>query len=180
MDFAAFSLKDENSLINLKNILTKNKVSISEYETPFFMKGSFGVKDPDNNLIIFGITENKGIALSSTYSDYIYAPLQHLTFKSKDVERFEKFYSEKLGFFVSDRVLKDNGELATSFLTSNHEHHTIACFKADVKEIDHHSYETGEWHRIKKIGVIDLRKRVFNLNGALEGMVLEQFLFYFH
>ena len=45
--------------------------------------------------------------------------------------------------------MKDNGELATSFLTSNHEHHTIACFKADVEEIDHHSYETGEWHRIK-------------------------------
>ena len=25
----------------------------------------------------------------------------------------------------------------------------LACFKADVEEIDHHSYETGEWHRIK-------------------------------
>ena len=64
--------------MNFKNILTNNRVSISEYETPFFMKGSFGVKDPDNNMIIFGITEkHKGIALSSTYSDNIYAPLQH-------------------------------------------------------------------------------------------------------
>ena len=52
LDFAAFSLKDENSLMNFKNILINNKVSISEYETPFFMKGSFGVKDPDNNLIL--------------------------------------------------------------------------------------------------------------------------------
>ena len=65
-------MKDENSLMNFKNILTKNKVSILDYETPFFMKSSFGVKDPDNNLIIFGISEiNKGIALSSTYSDHI-------------------------------------------------------------------------------------------------------------
>ena len=126
------------------------KRQIKDYETPFFEKGSFSVKDPDGNVLVFGLSDNKdGITYSSTFKNSIYGPLQHLTFKSKNVERFEKFYEEKLGFFVSDRVIKDNGDFATSFLTSNQEHHTIACFKADIVEIDHHSYETGEWNRIK-------------------------------
>ena len=150
LDFAAFSLKDTNSLNDFKEIVLSNRVEIADFETPFFEKGSFSVKDPDGNVLVFGLSNNKeGIAYSSTYKDSIYGPLQHLTFKSKNVERFEKFYEEKLGFFVSDRVMKDNGDFATSFLTSNHEHHTIACFKADIAEIDHHSYETGEWNRIK-------------------------------
>ena len=150
LDFAAFSLKDNYSLNEFKKILVLNGIETLDYETPFFDKGSFSVKDPDGNTIVFGLSNNKeGIAYSSSFKDHMYAPLQHLTFKSKNVERFEKFYEEKLGFFISDRVLKDSGELATSFLTSNHEHHTIACFKADIEEIDHHSYETGEWQRIK-------------------------------
>jgi len=151
LDFAAFSIKDFDSFKIYKETVLSKDVEIFDYETPFFTKFSFGVKDPDGNILIFGLSENKeGIVYSSSFTDKIYAPLQHLTFKSKNVEKFEKFYDEKLGFFVSDRVLKDNGELATSFLTSNHEHHTIACFKANVDEIDHHSYETGEWQRIKE------------------------------
>jgi len=56
---------------------------------------------------------------------------------------------KKLGFQVTDRVVKTNGTLATCFTTSNHEHHTIACFRSDKKGIDHHSYEAGEWDHIK-------------------------------
>ena len=151
LDFAAFSFKDQTSFKNYKDDLKLNNVEITKYETPFFKEGSFSVIDPDENHLVFGIAQIKGFETlpSSNSSSTIYGPLQHLTFKSKDVERFESFYNEKLGFFVSDRVVKDNGDLATSFLTSNHEHHTIACFKSDTEEIDHHSYETGEWQRIK-------------------------------
>ena len=62
---------------------------------------------------------------------------------------FQDFYENKLGFQVTDRVVKNNGELATCFTTSNHEHHTIACFKSSKKGMDHHSYEAGDWNHIK-------------------------------
>jgi catechol-2,3-dioxygenase len=62
---------------------------------------------------------------------------------------FQNFYKNKLGFQVTDRVTKNNGELATCFTTSNHEHHTIACFKSSKKGMDHHSYEAGDWNFIK-------------------------------
>ena len=76
-------------------------------------------------------------------------PLQHLTLSSKNVEKFQSFYCDLLGFKITDKVLHKDGSLATCFLTSNHEHHTIACFKSDKIGIDHHSYEVGKWENIK-------------------------------
>ena len=86
---------------------------------------------------------------SQKFNGILNGPLQHLTFSSSNVERFQKFYSEKLGFKITDIVIHDNGTLATSFVTSNHEHHTLACFKANKVGIDHHSYEVGEWNFIR-------------------------------
>ena len=150
LNFAGFSCRNERELKELQSKYKLQNIDTFNHDTPFFKEGAFGLLDPDNNKLVFGLSKtDEGMFYSSEYSKEIYAPLQHLTFKSLNVENFEKFYEEKLGFFVSDRVLKDDGTLATSFLTSNHEHHTIACFKSDKVEIDHHSYETGEWNRIK-------------------------------
>lgn len=118
-------------------------LEILESPSPYFEDG-FAVRDPDGHLICFG----KAIAESGEHEG-IHGPTQHLTFASLDVERFVDFYHGKLGFALSDRVLHDNGTLATAFTTSNHEHHTIACFKSDRTGVDHHSYEAGEWATIR-------------------------------
>ncbi|MDB4239161.1 VOC family protein, partial [Alphaproteobacteria bacterium] len=110
-----------------------------------YKKGSFSVKDPDENIICFGVLKDN----ESPKKQGIQGPLQHLTFASLDVERFQNFYQNRLGFEVTDRVVTNDGKLATCFTTSNHEHHTIACFKSDVKGMDHHSYEAGDWSYIK-------------------------------
>jgi catechol-2,3-dioxygenase len=96
-------------------------------------------------VLCFGVLKDK----STASLNGIHAPLQHLTFASEDVVSFQNFYENKLGFQVTDRVVKNNGELATCFTTSNHEHHTIACFKSSKKGMDHHSYEAGDWNHIK-------------------------------
>ena len=75
--------------------------------------------------------------------------MQHVVFASLNVEAFRSFYCDKLGFSLTDRVLHDDGSLATCFFTSNHEHHTLACFLADRQGIDHHCYEAGEWNYIR-------------------------------
>src|SRR5690606_10738316 len=80
----------------------------------------------------------------------IQGPTQHLTFASEDVPAFVDFYVGKLGFQLTDRVLHEDGRLATAFTTSNHEHHTIACFYTPGRNgVDHHSYEAGEWAYIR-------------------------------
>ena len=145
LGYAGMVCKNKENLERYKEFLKLNKCKINHFVSEFYQSGSFSLHDPDNNMICFGVSKKENTFVTKG----IYAPLQHLTFASKDVEKFQNFYHKKLGFQVSDRVVKINGELATCFTTSNYEHHTIACFKSSQNGIDHHSYETGEWNNIK-------------------------------
>ena len=145
LGYAGMVCKNKKKLERYKEFLKQNKCKINHFVSEFYQSGSFSLHDPDNNMICFGVSKKENTFVTKG----INAPLQHLTFASKDVEKFQNFYHKKLGFQVSDRVVKSNGELATCFTTSNHEHHTIACFKSSQNGIDHHSYETGEWNNIK-------------------------------
>ena len=144
LSYAAFACHDIDGLNNIRNRAQGAELEILESKSRFLKAGAFAVSDPDENIICFGLaTPDK------TVSKKLHAPLQHLTFASKNVENMVEFYEGKLGFFLSDRVLHENGDLATAFMTSNHEHHTIACFKANYNGIDHHSYEAGNWMYIR-------------------------------
>ena len=145
LGYAGMVCKNEENLERYKEFLKINKCEINDFVSEFYQSGSFALEDPDNNMICFGVLKKENNFLTKG----IYAPLQHLTFASKDVERFQNFYQRKLGFQVTDRVIKSTGELATCFTTSNHEHHTIACFKSSQNGMDHHSYEASEWNNIK-------------------------------
>ncbi len=145
LGYAGMVCKNEENLERYKEFLKINKCEINDFVSEFYQSGSFSLQDPDNNMICFGVQKKE----NNSYTKSVHAPLQHLTFASKDVERFQNFYQRKLGFQVTDRVIKSTGELATCFTTSNHEHHTIACFKSSQNGMDHHSYEAGEWNNIK-------------------------------
>ena len=145
LGYAGMVCKNEENLERYKEFLKINKCEINDFVSEFYQSGSFSLQDPDNNMICFGVQKKE----NNFYTKSIHAPLQHLTFASKDVEKFQNFYQRKLGFQVTDRVIKSTGELATCFTTSNHEHHTIACFKSSQNGMDHHSYEAGEWNNIK-------------------------------
>ena len=145
LSYAGMVCRNENNLNEFKEFLNQNELKLKDHNSGFYKSGSFSVEDPDKNKICFGVLKDK----NSTVLDGIHAPLQHLTFASEDVVSFQNFYENKLGFQVTDRVTKNNGELATCFTTSNHEHHTIACFKSSKKGMDHHSYEAGDWNFIK-------------------------------
>ena len=145
LSYAGMVCRNENNLNEFKEFLNHNELKLKDHNSEFYKSGSFSVEDPDKNKICFGVLKDK----NSTVLDGIHAPLQHLTFASEDVVSFQNFYENKLGFQVTDRVIKNNGELSTCFTTSNHEHHTIACFKSSKKGMDHHSYEAGDWNFIK-------------------------------
>ena len=145
LSHAGMVCRNENNLNGFKDFLNQKELKLKDYNSELYKPGSFSVEDPDKNVICFGVLKDK----STTSLNGIHAPLQHLTFASEDVVSFQNFYENKLGFQVTDRVVKNNGELATCFTTSNHEHHTIACFKSSKKGMDHHSYEAGDWNHIK-------------------------------
>ena len=142
---AGMVCRNENNLNGFKDFLNQKELKLKDFNSELYKPGSFSVEDPDKNVLCFGVLKDK----STASLNGIHAPLQHLTFASEDVVSFQNFYENKLGFQVTDRVVKNNGELATCFTTSNHEHHTIACFKSSKKGMDHHSYEAGDWNHIK-------------------------------
>ena len=145
LSYAGMVCRNENNLNGFKDFLNQKGLKLKDYNSELYKPGSFSVEDPDKNVLCFGVLKDK----STASLNGIHAPLQHLTFASEDVVSFQNFYENKLGFQVTDRVVKNNGELATCFTTSNHEHHTIACFKSSKKGMDHHSYEAGDWNHIK-------------------------------
>ena len=145
LSHAGMVCRNENNLNGFKDFLNQKELKLKDFNSELYKPGSFSVEDPDKNVLCFGVLKDK----STASLNGIHAPLQHLTFASEDVVSFQNFYENKLGFQVTDRVVKNNGELTTCFTTSNHEHHTIACFKSSKKGMDHHSYEAGDWNYIK-------------------------------
>ncbi len=144
LSFAAFACRDEQSLDQIKSRVDKEGLDWKPFKSPFLKDGAFSVLDPDDHTISFGVP----IKIKQQ-NDSLYAPLQHLTLQSLDLEKFIDFYENKLGFAVSDRVINSDGELTTCFLRSNREHHSLACFKSQRVGMDHHSYEVGDWNLIK-------------------------------
>jgi catechol 2,3-dioxygenase len=142
---AGFALRDEEGFEGLRRRAVENHVSTRAFDVPYFKPGAFAVSDPDGNTIVFGLA----IEEPSFEGRPLHAPIQHLTLASRNIEAIEAFYAGKLGFGVSDRVLSDGGKLMTSFMRSNHEHHNLGCFYQDRTGVDHHSYEAGEWDRIR-------------------------------
>jgi catechol 2,3-dioxygenase len=142
-DFAAFGCRDVDGLAELRERATSEGLSPSDMASPLFTD-AFSVRDPDGNDVVFGLARD-----GADEGQGVRGPLQHVTLATFDVGAIENFYAGKLGFLVSDRVVNEQGGIATCFMRSNHEHHTLACFLSSRKGLDHHSYEAGEWDTIR-------------------------------
>ena len=142
---AGFAVRNQEALEGLRARAAAAQLDVTPVEESLFKPGAFAVTDPDGNRIAFGLSLRE----ENPDGHFIRGPLQHLTLATRDVLRIEGFYAGKLGFAIVDRVVKDDGAIATSFMRSNHEHHTLACFFQDREGMDHHSYEAGEWDTIR-------------------------------
>lgn len=142
---AGFAVRDADALAKLRAHAGAQGLTPADVEVGPLMSSAFGVTDPDGNVIAFGLASGEEPAQRRP----LRGPLQHLTLATRDVGAIEAFYAGKLGFGLSDRVVRDDGKVMTSFMRGNHEHHNLACFLQDRQGIDHHSYEAGEWDRIR-------------------------------
>jgi len=141
--------RDGAVLAALRARAATNGIEIHPNISPDFGDDAFAVRDYDGHLLCIGVAIERTVAYKPAHEG-LHAPTQHLTFATQNLPGFKEFYVDRMGFFLSDRVLHANGDLATVFTTTNHEHHTIACFKSNRTGVDHHSCEAGSFETIKK------------------------------
>ena len=142
--FAGFACQDSNSFKTLKRNFMKKGTETAKDNNSLFGNNNFFILDCDGNKIYFGLNKNR-----KDQSSNLYAPIQHITFTSKNLDNFIEFYVNKLGFRVSDKVVNNEGKVTTCFMRSNQEHHTVACFLSNKSGLDHYSFEAGTWEWIK-------------------------------
>lgn len=115
---------------------------------------AMGFIDPDQNCVVFvpesdleSPTQRPSLA---TNSDPLPpAASQHFALRTPNIQAMVRFYTEDLGFILSDVVKDDTGQLKACFVRGNEMHHTLALFGAPVSCFDHQSYETPGWHELK-------------------------------
>ena len=70
----------------------------------------------------------------------------HITLQSIDLKRAMTFYTEALGFRVSDTA-----EESVAWLRCNQEHHGIALLNAGHAKVNHYAYDLADWNEIKRV-----------------------------
>jgi len=143
LGYCAFACRDAEGLAAIRARAEGHGAHIHPSPSPLFGAEAFGVRDPDGNLVVFGLSRGEVRRAG------LRGPLQHLTLATPDPEAIEDFYVGTLGFLTSDYVRDAVGAVQTCWMRSNHEHHTLACFRHSRQGIDHHSYEAGDWSLIK-------------------------------
>lgn len=139
-----WGVRDADALAGLRERADREKLEPRPFRSSLLGPGAFSVIDPDGNVMAFGYAPQdeprKGLR----------GPLQHVTFATQEIERFQSFYADGLGFAVSDYVVREtDNKVMTVFMRSNHEHHTLGVFFQNRTGLDHHSYEAGTFDALK-------------------------------
>lgn len=77
------------------------------------------------------------------------ARLQHFAVRTPDPAALLAFYTDQLGFVLSDRVCDGAGEITAAFLRTDAEHHAMAIFRAPLARFDHFSCEAQDWGTLR-------------------------------
>lgn len=115
---------------------------------PELPPGCVGFADPDGNCTVFCPPIGQGSSAEVSGAT-LPASLQHFALRTQAIDAMVSFYSDQLGYVVSDRVHDDLGQLKACFLRTDNLHHAMALFSAPVTCFDHLSYETHSWDSLK-------------------------------
>lgn len=115
-------------------------------DDPALATDAIALADPDGNIIVF---EGPAHGAADKAPAAPPAQLQHFAFRTQQIGRMLAFYSEVLGFVVSDRVIDDEGSVRAAFLRVNRLHHALALFNAPITCFDHQSFEAPDWARLQ-------------------------------
>jgi catechol 2,3-dioxygenase-like lactoylglutathione lyase family enzyme len=147
LDFAAFAVGSEQQLEALRAHLQGQGPAMEPSLTPLFAQGAFAVRDPDGRALAFGLPLEAQHPDAAT--EALLGRTQHVVVTTLDLDATRRFYEETLGFVLSDRVMRDDGQPTTYFYRSDPEHHSFAAFLSDTVRLDHHALDVPDWNAIR-------------------------------
>ncbi len=143
----AFNVGGHNRLGALREAIEANGVTTQSARSALLEGEAFSLVDPAGVQVTFGCA---GAQAGEETSDALAGRLQHIVYASPDPDDVSGFYQDKLGFVLSDTVLRDEDEQNTAiFIRSDPEHHSLACFRAPEFRFDHIALETTGWMDIR-------------------------------
>ena len=71
--------------------------------------------------------------------------LSHTVLQVADLDAMTRFYTDALGFRLSDTVLNPHGETMMAFLRCNRNHHAIALQRTGTHGLGHVAFEVQDW-----------------------------------
>ncbi len=121
---------------------------------PELPASALGFCDPDHNCMVFVLASELAQATKTPEQQAPSAAppaaeTQHFALRTQQIDAMKQFYTEGLGFTLSDVVKDDSGQLKACFVRGNDMHHTVALFGAPVTCFDHQSFETPSWEDLK-------------------------------
>jgi len=153
--YSAFALGDGDHLRRYRAFLEGCRVELLPSPTALFGSDAFAVRDPDGRLAVFGTrTRPPQPSPADAAVGGLPGQLEHVVVASARFPAMLRFYTETLGFMLSDTVHQDapaahEGEMNVCFLRADEMHHCFAVFRAPQSRADHHAYETTGWNDLK-------------------------------
>ena len=148
VSFVALAVSDADHLERLRAHAAAEAIPSKVLTSPLFEDGSFAITDPDGHRVLFGLPKDE-------FSSWDPRPgcLQHVVFATTDLDRIVAFYTDKLGFKISDIVREEGtGDRTACFLRCDEMHHTFAFFRAPAVKLDHFANEASCWNDIRDWG----------------------------
>jgi catechol-2,3-dioxygenase len=95
------------------------------------------LNDPDGNRIEIAVTPEDSIltVMGRRQSRLRPAQLQHVALQTAHLETMVEFYTEALGFDISDWLLREY-----VWLRCNHDHHSLTLMQSSKRDVDHVGY----------------------------------------
>lgn len=105
----------------------------------------FETTDPDGNRVQFhSPVRRDGEATGATRRRPV--KYQHITIGTTDIQPFLQFYTEVIGFRISDQLDDDR----FAWMRSDRDHHTLAVVNVGTAgNVDHFSFDLAEWEDFK-------------------------------
>ncbi len=116
--------------------------------------GSASPTDEPGGGILMAVRDAQGRTIQLVQDDTLLAPLPfdrdrperlaHVNFNSDDVDRDAAFYTEALGFTLTDR------SKMMAFVRTNSDHHSIVIADAPVNTLNHVAFQMPDWEGVMR------------------------------
>ncbi|MFT3797138.1 VOC family protein [Microbacterium sp.] len=145
-----FEVRDEGGLDGIRARLTEAGIPFdpldpADVDEAVGTPDGIAVTDPDGTTVHFH-SEVRRHGENSADTGRRPIKFQHTTVGTVDVAPMATFYTDVIGFRISDQL--DDGNFA--WLRSDRDHHTLAIVRVGRSgDIDHYSYDLSEWEDFK-------------------------------